>query len=80
LELDYIESLRTKILLEDKEEDYAESIEEKFDEKTGKQWDRQQSRLHELITLICSCIRDNLNQEEGIYCLGFLHHITAKQD
>lgn len=40
--------------MEDKEGDYQENIEEKFDEKTGQQWMKEKSRLNELITLVCS--------------------------
>lgn len=40
--------------MEDKECDYVESIEEKFDEKTGRQWMKEKSRLNELITMVCA--------------------------
>ncbi|CDW90832.1 sec7 domain containing protein [Stylonychia lemnae] len=79
-EIDAVVSIRKKILMEDKEGDYMEQIEEKFDDKTGQQRVKEKTRIQELITLVCACIRENLNQEEGILCLAFLEHLIAQSD
>eukprot|EP00347_Sterkiella_histriomuscorum_P023819 403333278 len=80
LEIDAIKVIRRKILMEDKEGDYMEYIEETFDEKTGQQLVKQKSRLQELITMICQCVRETLNQEEGILCLAFLSHLIKNSE
>ena len=58
-----------------REEDYIDSIEEKLSEKNETQVNKEKARLQELTSLICSNIKDNINQEEGVYCLAFLEHI-----
>ncbi len=75
MEIEASQAVKKKLLMEQKEEDYMDSIEEKFKEKSGIKQTKERSRLLELTSLICSNIRENLNQEEGILCLGFLEHI-----
>ena len=38
-----------------------ENIEEKFEDKVGQQWMKEKSRINELITLVCSQIKENFN-------------------
>ena len=75
-ELKSLSDVRKKVLNEGlPETDYQEFIEEKFDDKIGAQWAKEKQRLHELISVICSQIRENLNQEDGTLCLAFLDHL-----
>ena len=76
-----LSDVRKKVLNEGlPETDYQEFIEEKFDDKIGAQWAKEKQRLHELISVICSQIRENLNQEDGTLCLAFLDHLIQKTD
>ena len=61
-ELKQLSEIRKKVLNEGlPETDYQEFIEERYDDKIGAQWDKERIRLHELISVICSQIRENLN-------------------
>ena len=61
-ELKQLSEIRKKVLNEGlPETDYQEFIEERYDDKIGAQWDKEKIRLHELISVICSQIRENLN-------------------
>lgn len=54
--------------------------EEKFEESMIEKWAKEKSRLEQLISVLCSQIRDNLNQEDGTLCLAFVHHILNKTE
>lgn len=81
-ELKSLSDVRKKVLNEGlvPETDYQEFIEEKFEDKIGAQWAKEKQRLHELLSVICQQIRENLNQEDGTLCLAFLDHLVQKID
>lgn len=61
-ELKQLSEIRKKILNEGlPETDYQEFIEERYDDKIVAHWNKERVRLHELISVICSQIRENLN-------------------
>jgi hypothetical protein len=71
------------MIISDDQADHINPIEER-DESPKKSDEEQsfefkQSRIHELINLLSTQIRENINQEEGAICLAFLDHLILKK-
>ena len=80
-EMKALEEISKKLLIT--VEDHSNPLEERDEspKKTQEEisFEFKQSRVHELINLLSSQIRDNLNQEEGALCLAFLDHLILKK-
>lgn len=53
--------IKKSLVVELREGDYQQELEEKYEDKMLEQWAKQKQRLQELISLLCTQIRDNMN-------------------